>query len=337
MINKIITAVIILAAGFTKASAQDLHFSQYFNAPLLVNPANTGFMPDYDYRIGANYRTQWASVSNPYKTFSAWGDGQLFNDRFENGWVGVGASLLTDKAGSGNLKSTKAYGSVAYHQLLGLNSLVSVGFTGGYVSKSIDFTKLSFDNQWNGQFFDVSVPNNEPFAFSRVSYFDLQAGVNYAFFPSDNAWINAGVSLQHINRPSESFFKDEFNDTRVASRFTGFLNGSFKLNDQWILHPNVYVSRMAKATEVVGGLTANYNLSGDGATQLIGGAYYRAGDAAIPMVGFQINDLKLTFNYDATVSNLRNANGTRGAYEISIVKSGLFNPDKAVKCPTVKF
>ena len=94
---------------------------------------------------------------------------------------------------------------------------------------------------------------------------------------------------------------------------------------------------MAKATEVVCGLTANYNLSGDGATQLIGGAYYRAGDAAIPMVGFQINDLKLTFNYDATVSNLRNANGTRGAYEISIVKSGLFNPDKAVKCPTVKF
>ena len=32
------------------ARAQDLHFSQYFNAPLLTNPANTGFEPDADWR-----------------------------------------------------------------------------------------------------------------------------------------------------------------------------------------------------------------------------------------------------------------------------------------------
>ncbi|HET7000972.1 MAG TPA: type IX secretion system membrane protein PorP/SprF, partial [Puia sp.] len=42
--------------------AQDLHFSQWFNEPLLTNPANTGFIPDADYRLGANYRNQWSSV-----------------------------------------------------------------------------------------------------------------------------------------------------------------------------------------------------------------------------------------------------------------------------------
>jgi len=78
---------------FAGTRAQDLHFTQYFNSPLLVNPANTGFAPDYDFRIGGNYRTQWASVATPYKTMSVWGDVQLFNHRFENGWVGMGGAL----------------------------------------------------------------------------------------------------------------------------------------------------------------------------------------------------------------------------------------------------
>ena len=44
------------------AFAQDLHFSQFMNSPLLTNPANTGFIPDGDFRLGANYRNQCASV-----------------------------------------------------------------------------------------------------------------------------------------------------------------------------------------------------------------------------------------------------------------------------------
>ena len=83
--------------------AQGLHFSQYFNSPLLINPANTGFNPDYDFRVGGNYRDQWANVGNPYKTMSAWGDVKLFTNRFENGWVGLGGALYKDVSGSGSL------------------------------------------------------------------------------------------------------------------------------------------------------------------------------------------------------------------------------------------
>ncbi len=61
--------------------------------------------------------------------------------------------------------------------------------------------------------------------------------------------------------------------------------------------------------EVVGGMNAQRDLSGDGSTQLIMGAYYRLNDAIIPMVGFQLNGFKLTFNYDATISDLRSYNG----------------------------
>jgi len=165
-----------------QASGQDLHYSQYFNAPLLVNPANTGFNPDYDYRMGGNYRNQWANVGTPYKTMGIWGDVKAFANRFENGWMGLGGSIIKDVAGSGNLSSTGVYGSIAYHQMLGYNALLSGGFSLGYVSKRIDISKLSFDNQWNGQFFDITIPNNEPFAYSQTGYLDMHVGLNYAYF-----------------------------------------------------------------------------------------------------------------------------------------------------------
>lgn len=318
--------------------AQDLHFSQYYNAPMLVNPANTGFNPDFDYRVGGNYRKQWATiVSNPYKTMSVWGDVQLFNNRFENAWVGVGGALMKDVAGSGNLSATKAYASVAYHQVVGLNSLVSLGFNAGYVTKGVDFTKLTFDNQWNGKFFDVVVPSGETFSTDRQSYIDLQVGLNYAIFPTDNAYINLGVSALHVNKPSESFFASSGYSTVVPARYTVFLNGVFKLNDRWIVTPNAYVSHMAKATEYVIGSLANYNLSGDGATQLLGGLYYRVGDAIVPTLGFQLNDLKLTFNYDATMGDLGQYNASRGAYEFSIVKTGVFSQGRGIKCNMPSF
>ena len=151
---------IFIFTTYCNIYAQDLHFSQYFNAPLLVNPANTGFMPDHDYRLGINYRDQWANIGNAYKTMSAWGDVQLFNSRFENGWVGLGGTLLKDDAGGGTLTATRLFVSTAYHQVINDNGLLSVGVGIGGVNKRVDPSKLTFDNQWNGKFFDITVPNN---------------------------------------------------------------------------------------------------------------------------------------------------------------------------------
>ena len=222
---------VVLVVAVLQSNAQDLHFSQYFNAPILVNPANTGFNPDNDYRIGANYRNQWGAVGTPFKTMSVWGDAQVFTGKFENGWMGVGGALYRDAAGSGNLLNTSAYASVAYHQMLGYSSLLSIGFTGGYISKRIDIAKLSFDNQWNGQFFDATIPSDEPFAFSQTSYADLQAGINYAYFASDKFYLNAGFSAHHINRPRESFFDASIVDNQIERRYTAFANANIKIEN----------------------------------------------------------------------------------------------------------
>ena len=316
--------------------AQDLHFSQFFNSPLSTNPANTGFIPDADYRLGAHYRNQWSNImSVPYKTISVFADAQLFRDRLENGWLGAGAILLSDEAGSGSLKSTKIYGSLAYHQMLGNSSLLSAGFNLGWANKRIDQTNLKFPDQFDGKFFDNSLPTSVVLVNNNISYFDMQAGMNYAYFPSEDIYINAGYSIHHVNRPKESFFADRSADAIIPMRHIAFANAILKVHPNVIINPNIYFTTQAKAFNLVAGLNANYNLSAIGEAQLIAGVYYRYNDAVIPMVGLEINNIRFTFSYDATISSLKNYNNYRGASEFNLIKNGFYpdNVDRQSLCP----
>lgn len=315
----------LLAIGMV-SKAQDLHFSQFFNSPLTTNPANTGFLPESDYRLGAHYRSQWASIPVPYRTMSIFGDAQVFRDRFETGWVGLGGVILQDKAGSGNLSSTKVYGSAAYHQMLGNTGLLSAGFNLGWVNKRVDITKFTFDNQWNGQFFDIAAPSGEAFAASSINYLDVQLGLNYAYFPTDNIYIHAGFSMHHLNRPRESFFNERAGyDNRISPRYIAFADAMIKINNQWILSPGGFFTTQAKAMQVSVGMHANYNLSGDGDQQLIAGIYVRGRDAAIPMIGYQWKNIRFMFSYDATTSDFRDYTNVYGATEYALIYNGFYS------------
>ncbi|MCP9750263.1 PorP/SprF family type IX secretion system membrane protein [Ferruginibacter sp. HRS2-29] len=334
-IKKIIllNTLLLLVAG---AFAQDLHFSQFFNSPLTTNPANTGFIPDADYRIGVHYRNQWSNImAEPYKTMSAFGDAQLFKERLENGWVGVGGMILSDVAGSGALRSTKVYGSVAYHQLLGNSSLLSAGFNLGWAQKRIDQSALKFPDQFDGKFFDAQIPSSVILQNTSVSYFDMQVGMNYAYFPQENVYINAGYSIHHVNKPRETFFNDQTSDGIIPMRHIGFVNAILKVHERVIINPNVYFTTQAGSRELTGGMNANYNLSEFGEKQLIAGLYYRYQDAVIPVVGLELGTLKFTFSYDVTTSSLKNYNNSRGASEFSLIKKGFYptNVDRQSLCP----
>ena len=325
-------------------NGQDLHFSQFFNSPLSTNPANTGFIPEGDYRLGINYRNQWSAIMTlPYKTMSAFGDFQVMkpgDSQSENGWLGLGAIILRDVAGSGNLTSTKIYGSVAYHQPLGYESLLSLGFNTGWVNKQINTSNLKFPDQFDGKFFDNKLPTSAILSSTNISYLDMQVGMNYALFPTDNIYVNAGYSVHHVNRPRESFFNNLADSNRVPRRHIAFLNGVFKMNDQWLINPNAYFTMQAKSWQLNIGANAHYNLSGDGEKILIAGLYYRSKDAIIPLIGLGYKDLTFTFTYDATISTLKNYNNTRGAFEFSLIKQGMFDQftgnKRDFKCPSLR-
>jgi len=326
-----------------ETSSQDLHFSQWFNSPLTTNPANTGFIPDADYRIGSNYRNQWSSImTTPYKTMSIWGDAQILRNRIESGWVGLGGLLLRDAAGAGKLTSTKAYASIAYHQMLGEAHLLSAGFNIGWANKRINNADLKFPDQFDGKFFDNSIPSSVILDNPNINYFDVQAGVNYAYFPTEYLYVNGGISVHHLNRPRESFFNSDPRDfdNRISPRYTAFLNASYKMSELVILNPMAYYSTQAQSTEIVAGGNIQYNLSGDGDQLLIGGLYFRPGDAVVPMVGFEWKNIRLMFTYDATMSNLKQYNNSRGAYEFSLMHRGMFADYNSYRrqsfCPSFK-
>lgn len=327
-VNRLLILILIPCFTIQVVNAQDLHFSQFFNNPLLTNPANTGFIPDADYRLGASYRNQYSNImAVPYQTMSIFGDAQVFRSRIETGWMGLGGVILHDVAGSGSLTSTKAYVSLAYHQELGLSSLLTAGFNIGWTNKRIDQSKLTFPDQFDGQFFDASIPTSAVLLNNNISYFDMQVGMNYAYFPTPDIYINAGYSIQHVNQPKETFFEAGPND-QISMRHIAFLNGLFKVAENVIINPNIYYTTQAGATEIMLGMNAAYNLSGHGEKQIIAGLYYRYQDAVIPMIGLELNNIRFTFSYDVTTSSLKNFNNSYGASEFNILKKGNY-PDYA--------
>jgi type IX secretion system PorP/SprF family membrane protein len=333
--NRYILSIVLIMHGIL-LNGQDLHFSQFFNSPLTTNPANTGFIPQADYRLGAHYRNQWSNImSAPYKTISVFGDAQLFRDKFESGWLGLGAVILSDVAGAGSLRSTKIYGSLAYHQMMGNSSLLSAGFNVGWANKRIDQSGLKFPDQFDGKFFDATRPTEVDLSNNNVSYLDIQAGLNYAYFPREDIYLNAGYSIHHVNRPKETFFNNDGNDNIIPMRHIGFVNAVLKVHEKVIINPNVYFTTQAKSTELTGGLNAFYNLSEAGEKQLIAGVYYRHNDAVVPMLGFEINNVRFTFSYDATISTLRDFNHMRGASEFNVIKNGFYSStaDRQSMCP----
>ena len=66
---KLLTILIITLVIGSELKAQDIHFSQFYNAPLTVNPALTGRIPG-SYRVVINYRNQWPYQFDKATSFS---------------------------------------------------------------------------------------------------------------------------------------------------------------------------------------------------------------------------------------------------------------------------
>src|SRR5688572_1862082 len=100
--------------SLSSLKAQDIHFSQYFNVPLSVNPALTGKM-DGTFRVGMDYRNQWAGIGSrkPFSTPSFYGDVPI---RFKSKNVlGIGLNIISDRSSGGLLSTTSGTVSTAYH------------------------------------------------------------------------------------------------------------------------------------------------------------------------------------------------------------------------------
>ncbi len=334
--KKILLGVSAAMVLVSSVQAQDVHFTQYFASPLTLNPALTG-LTQCDLRLSANYRSQWASVSsNPYTTASISFDMATLKGKLNNGdALGVGVILLYDKSGLGGLTNINAGLSVAYHKALGTekNHTISLGVQGVLVQKSIDFNKLKFEDQFNPGSGIPEYNTSEAIGNTDLNYPDFNAGVMYSGRVSDHSTAYAGFSYYHLTQPVETFLRSSggTTDHKIHSRYTGYLGGSFDLNENVELYASGLYQAQAKASEVILGaavgfvLNPGHDLEFQKNTTLYIGGWYRYGDAVAPYVGLEWSKMQLGISYDVNVSSFTPATNGNGAYELSLIFNGCIN------------
>jgi|SRR5690606_13619320 len=343
--KKILLGISVLTGLAFGANAQDAHFSQYFSSPLTLNPALTG-LTQCDVRVAANYRNQWYTVSdNPYTTFSASFDMATMKDKMDNGnALGIGVLALYDKAGNGGLQNINLGLSVAYHWGLGNEDQhnFSIGGQAVLVQKSIDFTRLSFEDQFNPHTGGTEYETQENFPNQDLTYPDYNAGIMYSGRVSDFATAYAGFSVYHLTAPAETFMDNSSH--KIHRRYTATLGGSFDLNENIVLYASGMYQNQASASELLIGaatgfiLNPGYDREYSRPTIFYLGAWYRSSDAIIPYLSIEMKKLQLGLSYDFNASSFSNATGGQGAVEFSLIFNGCINkrdpnPKYNLACP----
>lgn len=318
MKKRILILLTVLLHGLF-LNAQDIHFSQFQNSPLLLNPAQTGFF-DGAHRFSVNSRSQWGSFTVPYKTFSFSYDLQPAYRMIKKDMLGIGFRFFGDKAGDSHYGTIKANLSLSY--ILSLNSddnnYLGIGVMGSWAQRSMTYKDLYFNKQFNGEYFDPSLPTQEDYGDHSYNYFDYSAGIHWRYEPDKEHAYNAGFSLNHFTRPSQTFLDEESMRLPMKSIFYGDLTLPFSADQALV--PGFMTAFQGPASEIILGTDYEMKL-GDSKfskTSMSPGLYYRFGDAVI--VSMQLNYEKWNFgaSYDINISDLKIASNGFGAMEVSI-------------------
>lgn len=301
-------------------SAQDIHFSQFYNSPGTLNPALTGKIQIQDIdknliRIGANFKNQGASITTPYRTYSAFVDGSFSTTKKRKNQIGYGLLLYNDNAGDGSLQNSSAMFNASF--TMGFNRFntfqATLGFSIGFINRSVDISKLVFDNQWNGVIFDPAASNNENFSSTSIFAVNFNFGGLLSYEVSRGLIFQIGASLNHINKPRTSFYDS---DNRINQKLIIHSNASILVNNI-LIQPALMYSVQAMTNEFV--LGSNVSLNNNN-VQLILGFWYRLNRDLIPLVGINYQGYKIAISYDINISPLSSASNYQGGVEIYLTK-----------------
>lgn len=309
-------------------SAQDIHFSQFYHSPIAINPAATGIFQG-DYRVSSYYKDQWQSITNPYKTMFA-----ACEISFPVKRLGVGLTLMNDKAGKARMGTSQACLSASYNLRIDGSNSLAAGVQYGFAQKSIRLNDLKWDSQYNGAY-DPALPSGESNMNDAFYFMDISAGLLYTYFNSEYQFkTTAGAAVLHINQPAQSFWGSE---QKLHAKIVGHLNTQIKLADlPFHIMPQLLYTQQGPLRELnMGGMIKyvigidneasleNYSRSSSSAAFL--GAQYRYKDALILNAAFELRKaLLIGVSYDINVSKLKVASVYRGGMEISLVYKGAF-------------
>ena len=307
--------ILILMACLQVGYSQDVHFSQFFNSPLHLNPALTG-IHNGDGRIHANYKNQWASVPVDYTSADIGIDlKHRFNDK--RGFLGYGVLLNYDTAGDLNLGWTGANAFLSYAVPIGNHGLLSPGVSVGFQQRALDPSDALTGNQWDGK---TIAPGAGPEGITSdaVSFIDVGVGLNFRRQTTYRKFFDIGASLAHLNGPSEKFFTNAIYEVKRPQRFSlyGMLNHQIHDNVDVLL--NALYSTQTEYEEILINAQAKIYLGGTKDKALYLGAGYRLDDAYYPMIGLELGQFFGAVSYDINVSGFDEVTTARGGPELSL-------------------
>lgn len=314
---------LLVASIFIYANSwgQDPQYSQYYAAPLYLNPAFAGseLVP----RVGLNYRNQWPGLDAQFTTFSAY-----FDTFLEDYNSGVGLLVMSDTEGAAKLRSTTIAGFYSYELRLGEKAYFRPGFRASYIRRDIGFYEnLVFTNQINptNPWGDI-LPSDVPGFGDPVNLLSLSVG---GLFFTDKFWF--GVAADHLNQPNQSFLENGISNLpyklsihtgyRISLGTGGYRNDFTHMYKQRYIVPTINYKRQGPFEQLDAGAYLYME-------PLILGLWYRGlpykpveqqsnRDAIVLMAGVNlINGVSIGYSFDYTVSKLGIQSG--GAHEISL-------------------
>lgn len=341
--------VSIISIFSTLLSSQDQHFTQFFSAPLSLNPALTGAY-DGTYRFSGIYRDQWRNaLDNPYTTFAGMLDVRfplnIYSGKYKDA-VAIGLMFYNDKVSGVDFNTNQIAVSAAYHKSLSTDNTqyLSIGFQGGLGQRNINYEDLTFNDSFNGTsgFFN---PTRENLPANNFSFDDYAVGINYSLKVTKRSSFFAGVSLHHIFEPQMTFYPTDTEDNYVGStlyrKYGVQLSGNFPISEKVILMPRIVGS--VQGPHVAANIGSNFRIS---VSEYDGTAVYVGGwarpvqnfddqisvDAAILMVGLEYKNILFGLSYDATLVDIQTDRNGQGAFEFSVAYLGNFD-NESLLCP----
>jgi type IX secretion system PorP/SprF family membrane protein len=300
------------------AKAQDPHFSQYFSSPLTFNPALTGYF-DGTQRFAVNFRSQWSGGGDAYTTGTLSFDTKIMQDKIGSSdrW-GLGVHALYDQSSGGIYKNAYISVSTAFNKGLDAygDQSIGIGVQATYARTGVDFSRISFSNQFTGSGFDLSVPSGETVNNQSISYIDLNAGLLYNYKDESGNLFTFGASMFHILRPKLSFFSG--NNNSLSRRHAFHAGAGFVVGEKDNFFISGHSMQQNGVTENVIGAAYGIGLSAVDLSIYLGG-WLRVNDAVYPYVGMRTTEYQLGISYDITSSDLRRAKKYIGSTELSFI------------------
>lgn len=354
MMKKILT-LLAVAITFSSLKAQDPHLTQFYAAPLQLNPALTGVMKG-NYRGSFLYRSQWGEVmrdesTKQFRTMTAAVD---FRIPINKNALGIGVEMMNDKAAESDYATTRAGLAISYQQALDKwkRHYLVLGLQADVIQRSFSLDGLRFGNQWNGIDYDPTLVQDNPAYLATLNqkrlFFDASAGLLY-FVRARNKRTTAyaGFSAQHLNMPNESLGGST---AKLPIKYSIHSGVNFPIAKQFDLLPKFLFMFQGNHTELLLGTDIRFIFNdGDpmGNAFRFGALYRMVGglnasnnpgfnsESVALLAGADYKGLSFGAAYDINVSQFQPGTFKRGGFEVTIAYTGSWERKNkiSVACP----